>query len=497
MKRLLAAAAVMLLAIPLPAIAQTDGPTCPEYQGVVCDGWVTDDAGIIENDAALEAAVGRVVADHGHEVAVVIVSTSGRLTPREFAQGIGDTWGVGDANRDDGIVILVALAERRTEIVSGPGLIISESDGTAVASAANSFFGAGDYDGGVSAVIGSLDVLLSGGLTPSPTFQPTSEPEPGGTSFGTLILAAGLVGGGTWLVVRTRSGSRRRIQTRREQQVDTQLERLETTGQELPQVSEYALPLPPPVAGVSTSDAIAALRNLIDRHAGGDRPALTALWTVGALEVIDRDRLIEQHQVPLELRVSDERSMLEDAVQQAARDALAVGLKANDAFAVALEEVRRLVESLRPHRVASARRRAAATIADLLTDTEIGATFVTFLGERMHRAAAALDTESSLETSVAELQAAYETARAKTDRLETVYESLPAGSTRPAVAAALADLDDDPAAAIDRYELVRLELEDEGQALANDGLQLPAIAALLLMNRDEANSRRVRPGRSA
>ncbi|MFH2073562.1 MAG: TPM domain-containing protein, partial [Actinomycetota bacterium] len=487
MKRLIAAAAVTLLAVPLPASAQTDGPTCPEFEGIVCDGWVTDAAGILEDLTAIENAIGRVVANHGHQIAVVVIDTSGSMTPRQFAEGIGNTWGVGQAGVDDGIVILVALAERRTEIVTGSGLTLSESALTAVASSANSFFGAGDFDGGISAVLGSLDVLLAGGPTPAPTVDTGGRDEPGGFGFGTVVLAIGLIGGGAWLVSKSRAGSADRIRSRRAQQVDTLLAGLEPTGQELPLASDYAQPPPTPGKGLSTADAVQALRNLLDRHTGGDKAPLKALWAAGAVEVVDRDRLTADYAVPLELKVSDERSMLEDAVQQAARDALAVGLKADDAFEVALDETRRLVESLRPHRVAAARNRAAAAIADSLTDTEIGPALVTDLGERLHRAAAALDLEAPLAASVAELEAAYAAARTKTDRLKAVYDGLPDGTTRPAVAAALADLDDDPDDAIARYELVREELEAQGDVLAGDGLQLPAIAALLLMNRDEDN----------
>jgi len=471
MKSLAAATAVLLLALPVPAFAQTDGPTCPDFEGVVCDGWVTDASGMVTDDAGLEAAVGRVVANHGHQIAVVIISTSGGLTPREFAEGLGNTWSVGEAGVDDGIVVLVALAERRTEIVTGGGLSLAGLD--AVASAADSFFGTGDFDGGLAAIIGSLDSVLSNGPIPTPTITPRTESEPSGPGFGTFLLAAGLIGGGSWLISQGRAGSRRRIRSRRTQLVDTQLARLEPAGQELPLVSEYALPPPPPVEGVSTSTAVTALR--------------TELWATGALDVIDRDRLAADHQVPLELRVSDERSMMEDAVQQAARNALDVGPKDENSFAIALEDVGKLVESLRPHRIAAARQRAAGTIVDSLTDTEIGPVFLNDLGERLYRAATALDPSVPLEASIAEMEAAYATATDKTTRLKAVYDALPAGTTRPAVAAALADLDEDPSDAIDRYEVVRLELEDRGQMLVSDGLQIPAIAALLLMNRDENN----------
>jgi uncharacterized protein len=157
MRRLLLVAALpaALLASGPAAAAQTDGPACPEYRGVVCDGWVTDTAGVVENDARLEETVARVVADRGHEIAVVVVPTTGSLDPRSFAEELGNTWGVGSAERDDGIVILVAIEERRTEIVTGSGLSIDGLDD--VAAAGNSAFGAGDFDGGIIAILGSLD----------------------------------------------------------------------------------------------------------------------------------------------------------------------------------------------------------------------------------------------------------------------------------------------------------------------------------------------------
>jgi hypothetical protein len=51
----------------------------------------------------------------------------------------------------------------------------------------------------------------------------------------------------------------------------------------------------------------------------------------------------------------------------------------------------------------------------------------------------------------------------------------------------LADLDDDVDAAVARFESVRTALEEEGDLLERDGLDVAAIAALLLMNRDEDN----------
>jgi hypothetical protein len=482
MKRTALLAAALFIGIPLSAAAQTDGPSCPEYEGVVCDGWVTDAAGVIADDTLLEQAVGRVVAKHGNEVAVVVVATSGSLSPRSFAEGLGNTWEVGDAERNDGIVVLISLAERRTEIVTGDGLSLAGLDD--VAAAGNSFLAAGDIDGGVTAVLGALDARLG-----TPTTTPSPADDGGnGLHLWQIVLAVGLAGGGTLLIANGFSARRRRIAERRRQLVDEELRRLHPAGQELPHPGDFAREPPVPAGGIGTGRGLAALRGVIDRDAGTDTDALRELWALGALEVLDRDRLVEEHLIPLELAASDEGTMLENAVQQAARDALEIPAGRKDQFEVALAEVRRLVEALRPHRVAGARKRTAEMIADALSDTTIGTAGVTDLGERLHRAAAALETDAPLEGSVAELESAYATARDKTARLDDLYRRLPEHITRPAVAAALADLDADTDDSVARFEEIRRELEKRGRVLHNDGLQIPAIAALLLLNRDEGNA---------
>jgi hypothetical protein len=55
------------------------------------------------------------------------------------------------------------------------------------------------------------------------------------------------------------------------------------------------------------------------------------------------------------------------------------------------------------------------------------------------------------------------------------------------VAAALADLDEDVELAVSWYDALRDDLREQGDALVRDGLDVDAVAALLLMNRDEDN----------
>ena len=241
------------------------------------------------------------------------------------------------------------------------------------------------------------------------------------------------------------------------------------------------------MSDVPTAEGINELWRVVSGDAS-DTVALTSLWSLGVLDVIDRERLVRETREPLELRASEERPILENAVQEAADEALAVDLKDNETFNSKRRALERLISSLRPHRVAAARRRTGDALIAELTPSPIGDVVPTSLGAAIAEAAAAFDRAAPLSESVAEYRAASSEADVKTHRLEQLYEQLPESTARPAIAAALADLDDDTARAVDRYEEVRTALGAEAAGLTADGLDPAAIAALLLMNRNEDNT---------
>jgi len=485
MRFTLAVLVVSLLAA--PAFAQ-ELETCPEYEGITCDGWVTDSAGALEAEPSVEAAAARFVAEHGHQIAVVLVTTTGAIDPPTFATDLGNTWGVGDRDRDDGIVVLVTLTERRTEIVTGSGLFLEGVD--ELAAAGNGFFADGDFDGGVIAIITSIGLRILG--EPDGAAQPSAAVGKGagedrGISLGGIAAAVGVALVGWTLVGNAQRSTRQAIRARRRRQVDDALERLDTSGSEFPLLDEYAIAPSAGFPDTSVAAAASTLTAILDDRGPINEDALRALWRSGAVLSIDRERLVSDAEVPLELRISQERRMLDDAVQATAREALEIPIKEPERFNTMLAELNRLIEALRPHRVASARRRSAAALADSLTNTPLGWMGATDLGRRFLESAPALGDEEPLAPALIEVDAAYATAAAKTARLEDLYKVLPASTARPAVAAALADLDDDPAAAVSAYQRLRSRLLSTDKDLVADGLEPSAIAALLLINHDEGN----------
>ncbi len=483
--------AVILASAPPAAAQQQD---CPDYRGITCQGWVTDVAGALADQGRVEAAVARVVARTGNEIAVVIVPDAQGVDPMQFAEELGNTWGVGSADGDDGVVVLVALAERRTEIVTGSGLELEDDQLAFVAALGDSFFADGDFDGGVAAIVGGLDSLLQGSPVPTapgvttppitvPESPPTEEPRSPALWAALGLLVVGGLGG---VVVATAQGrkSRQRMALAQtfERMVDEELARLVPSGHEVALPDDFLKAPPVEAPDVTTVRGLEVLASLAGGAAPEDVLALTAAWASRALAVGDEERIARHREMPLELRVSGEQELLEDALQVAARDAVAA--ENETVFGVRRGQLRALVDALRPYRIAEASSRLAKDLARRSRSTVLGPAVVTDLGERMLQMRPLLDGSRQLAASIAEVEDAFAVAEAKTARMERLYSGLPAGEARPAVAAALTDLGDDPDEALSRYQALLDVLETKARRLADDGLDLAATTAFLLMNND-------------
>ncbi|MEM1057142.1 MAG: TPM domain-containing protein [Bacteroidota bacterium] len=110
--------ALLAVALSGPVIAQRfDLPPAPT------DLPIQDTAGLLSTSE--RQAIGRklVAFDDSTttQVAVAIVPTVGGADMNEYATELGRDWGVGDAERDNGVVLLVALNDREMYIATGFG----------------------------------------------------------------------------------------------------------------------------------------------------------------------------------------------------------------------------------------------------------------------------------------------------------------------------------------------------------------------------------------
>jgi uncharacterized protein len=112
---------LLLLALARPLLAQS---FYPEWEDV----YVNDYADAIS--AVDEEGLRRLLTDfydeHGVEMTVLTVDSwrsygTDDQTVKEFASGLFDAWGVGDATRNDGVLFLVAMDDREVVVEPGAG----------------------------------------------------------------------------------------------------------------------------------------------------------------------------------------------------------------------------------------------------------------------------------------------------------------------------------------------------------------------------------------
>jgi uncharacterized membrane protein YgcG len=107
---------VWLVLLGLPAGAQASLPA-PQ-------GRVNDFAQVLDpsTKAQLNALVAEVEQQTTAEIAVVVVYTTAPLTPKEYVTALFNHWGVGKRGIDNGVMVLLAIHDRRVEIETGYGV---------------------------------------------------------------------------------------------------------------------------------------------------------------------------------------------------------------------------------------------------------------------------------------------------------------------------------------------------------------------------------------
>jgi len=158
----------------LPWLAATAGagdsdlPARPDGTG----NWITDDAGILEHGDRDEInAISRtLLRDRQVPIVVVTVASTGGPSVGRYARTIFDTWGVGSPQHNYGILLLVALEDRRARIELGADWGHS-ADGDAqriMDTLIVPRFKDGEYSLGILEGVRGLNALARGEAVPSP-----------------------------------------------------------------------------------------------------------------------------------------------------------------------------------------------------------------------------------------------------------------------------------------------------------------------------------------
>lgn len=122
---------VYALLIPMAFLMGTSTHAQTEYTvqtipnpRVTYGGFVSDPDDVI--NASEEATLNQMLVDLEKETtaeyAVVIVNSIGEQIPKDFAVELFNTWGIGKAGKDNGLLLVVVLNQRRWEFETGYGL---------------------------------------------------------------------------------------------------------------------------------------------------------------------------------------------------------------------------------------------------------------------------------------------------------------------------------------------------------------------------------------
>lgn len=119
-------AALLVCALCAPARAQDSAAGVPPYAG-----YVTDDAHLFSDDrrAQLEGFLGQVQQRTGVQFAVLTVPDCGSEDPYAYKVRVFKAWGIGNRERNDGLLLLVAIQEKKILFETGYGLEGTLPDG--------------------------------------------------------------------------------------------------------------------------------------------------------------------------------------------------------------------------------------------------------------------------------------------------------------------------------------------------------------------------------
>jgi len=94
-------------------------------------GYVNDEAGVLgeERSAQLESFLDQVHQKTGAQFAVLTVASCEPEDPSQFKSRVFNTWGIGDKERRDGLLLLVSMKEHALEFETGYGLEGTLPDG--------------------------------------------------------------------------------------------------------------------------------------------------------------------------------------------------------------------------------------------------------------------------------------------------------------------------------------------------------------------------------
>lgn len=129
-------------------------------------GRVTDEAGLLntQQKAAITARLVDLERTKGHQFVVVTVNSLKGQDIDSYTRNLGNSWGIGRKDVNDGVILLVAPNERQVRIEVGKGLeqaLSDEKTAGIIQTEITPRFASGDMPGGISAGVGAVITALN------------------------------------------------------------------------------------------------------------------------------------------------------------------------------------------------------------------------------------------------------------------------------------------------------------------------------------------------
>ena len=160
---------------------------------------VTDLTGTLAADqsSALEAKLAAFEQSKGSQVAVLIVPTTQPEAIEQYSIRVVDQWQLGRGKVDDGVLLLIALNDRKVRIEVGYGLEGALPDATSnriIQQDIAPAFKRGDYYGGINTGVDRIMRVIEGEPLPEPEFSPPAAGIPGLVHLLPFLFIFALVG---------------------------------------------------------------------------------------------------------------------------------------------------------------------------------------------------------------------------------------------------------------------------------------------------------------
>jgi uncharacterized protein len=159
------ARAVSLLCVTLSLVAAAARAAVVEVPYL--SGRVVDTAEVLSADAnaRISERLKAHEANSGNQVVVLTLPSLAGESIEDFAERVFQAWRLGQAGKDNGVLIAIAVEDRRLRIEVGYGLEGTLTDlaaGRIIRGVITPRFRAGDYDGGIEAGVAAVIGVLTG-----------------------------------------------------------------------------------------------------------------------------------------------------------------------------------------------------------------------------------------------------------------------------------------------------------------------------------------------